>query len=116
VQFCNPMVPMCRSLLISIGLAALLCACGMRTNLQIGALPCPTLLIATGLLDETPGALPPSDDSGGGWVTFGDRQTGQLDKSNADKRGSRRFLEECKRLQDEANPAAKRRTRFLGIF
>ncbi|QIG80128.1 hypothetical protein [Stakelama tenebrarum] len=49
-------------------------------------------------------------------MAFGDRQTGQLDKANADKRGADRFLTECERLQAAAEAEARRKTRFLGIF
>lgn len=75
----------------------------------MGALPCPEILEASGLLNETPGAPLPPSDSAGDWIAFGDKQTGQLDKANGDKRGVRGIVALCKRKQAEADAAAKPR-------
>ncbi|WP_375393079.1 hypothetical protein [uncultured Sphingomonas sp.] len=59
---------------------------------------------AAGLLEPTPGAALPSDSSAGGWIAFGDRQTGQLDKANADKAGVRGILGTCAKAAAAARP------------
>lgn len=64
---------------------------------------------ASGLLEPTPGAALPSDSTAGGWIAFGDRQTGQLDKANADKAGVRGILGTCAAWQAKAAAAAKPR-------
>jgi hypothetical protein len=82
------------------------------------ALPCRELVEASGLLDPTPGAARPQDHSVGEIAAFGDRQTGQLDKSNADKRGVRGILTVCHDAEERARQDAqkKSRRRVLGIF
>lgn len=72
-------------------------------------------MTAAGLLEPTPGASLPSNSTGGEWVAFADRQTGQLDKSNADKAGAQRLYRTCEQLHREALEKARRK-RFLGIF
>lgn len=71
---------------------------------------------ASGLLATTPGAAPPADDTKGEWVAFGDRQTGQLDKANADKTGALGILTTCDEWQKKADAAAAPRPwwRFWG--
>lgn len=64
---------------------------------------------ASGLLEPTPGAALPSDSNAGGWIAYVDRQTGQLDKANADKVGVRGILTTCRAWQDKAAGAAKPR-------
>lgn len=104
-----------RSALTLIALAATLSACVMRTVAPPPALPCPALVKASGLLDQTPGTTLPPDDSKGAWVAFADRQTGQLDKANADKAGAARLLDLCDRLQSETD-AKVRGKRSLRLF
>jgi hypothetical protein len=65
------------------------------------------MVAASGLLNPTPGAALPNNDSKGEWVAFGDRQTGQLDHANNDKEGVRGILTTCKAWQDKAAGAAK---------
>jgi len=62
---------------------------------------------ASGLLTETPGAALPGNDSAGEWIAFADRQTGQLDKANNDKAGTRGILKLCRAWQDKAAAAAR---------
>jgi hypothetical protein len=70
---------------------------------------------ASGLLEPTTGASLPRDDSAGEWIAFGDRQTGQLDKSNADKAGATGILDACAAWQAKAAAAVKPK-RFFGLF
>jgi len=70
---------------------------------------------ASGFLEPTPGAALPANDFAGTWLTFSDRQTAQLDRSNADKAGAQRILEHCAAWQEKAAAAAKPRRRF-GLF
>lgn len=66
---------------------------------------------ASGLLAATPGAPRPRSDAAGEIAAFGDRQTGQLDKANADKAGVERMGETCRRLNAEALDRARRRAK-----
>ena len=73
---------------------------------------------ASGLLDPTPGAARPQSDAVGELAAFGDRQTGQLDKSNADKGGAKRFGDVCLAAQNKALEDARKRNRrkVLGVL
>jgi hypothetical protein len=73
---------------------------------------------SSGLLEPTPGASLPADDTAGEIAAFGDRQTGQLDKANADKRGARGIIQGCDAAQRKALEDAKKRLRrkVLGVF
>lgn len=71
---------------------------------------------ASGLLHPTPGATLPADGSKGEWVGFGDRQTGQLDKANADKDSARAILRMCRVWQDKAAIAARPKPWYRRIF
>ena len=64
--------------------------------------PCLDLVTASGLLEPTPGAARPQSDSVGELAAFGDRQTGQLDKANADKRGAAAVLTTCEAWKAKA--------------
>ena len=90
-------------------LVGALSACAAPIVLTQGALPCGEMVEASGLLEPTPGAALPASDAGGEWVAFGDRQTGQLDKANADKGGVRGILTTCADWQAKAAAAAKPR-------
>lgn len=57
---------------------------------------------ASGLLNPTPGAVRPTNDQVGEIGAFGVRQTGQLDKSNADKAGAGAILDTCNERWREA--------------
>ena len=52
-------------------------------------------MLASGLLEPTPGAPRPANDSVGEFGAFGVRQTGQLDKANADKHAAHGLLTSC---------------------
>ena len=54
------------------------------------------------LRTDVPGAVLPADQSVGSWIVFGDAQTGQLEKSNADKRASIEIVEACEKRDREA--------------
>lgn len=69
------------------------------------------MIAASGLLDLTPGAPLPSNDTAGEIGAFGDRQTGQLDKANADKGGVRRMGDICDEKQKQALANAQRRNK-----
>lgn len=71
---------------------------------------------ASGLLDPTPGAARPANDSVGEIAAFGVRQTGQLDKSNVDKGSAKKILVTCDELWREGLKKAQQRRRFLGIL
>ncbi|MCB1454402.1 MAG: hypothetical protein KDJ43_12220 [Rhizobiaceae bacterium] len=75
------------------------------------ALPCWTLIKASGLLEATAGAPLPVNDTGGEIGAFGDRQTGQLDSANADKAGIKRMGDLCERLNAEALEKSRRRAK-----
>lgn len=70
---------------------------------------------ASGLLQPTPGAALPADASSGEWISFGDRQTGQLDKANANKAGVKGILATCADWQAKAAAMAKPK-KILGLF
>lgn len=111
----NNRAPAIQSALLSIALGATLSACVMRTVAAPNAVQCGQLIKATHLLDPTPGAHLPIDDSKGEWVGFADRQTGQLDKSNADKAGAAEMLDLCISMQAAVDKQLKRK-RVLGLF
>ncbi|QNQ09234.1 hypothetical protein [Sphingomonas alpina] len=48
-------------------------------------------------------------------AAFGVRESGQLDKANADKAGTKGILRVCKSWREKAVQAVKPK-RFLGIF
>ena len=73
------------------------------------------MLKAAGLLQPTPGTPLPASDAAGDWIAFGDRQTGQLDKANADKAGAQRVLDTCAAWQARVGAGARPR-RWLGLF
>ncbi|MFM9827576.1 MAG: hypothetical protein ACKVOB_02375 [Sphingomonas sp.] len=94
---------------------ALLCACTPAIVLTPPAIPCREIVAATGMLEPTPGAALPANDTVGEIAAFGVRQTGQVDKANADKAGVARILQVCDEWRDHAAKAVKRR-RILGMF
>jgi len=51
----------------------------------------------------------------GGWIAFGDAQTGQLDKANGRTVDAIGIVERCEARDREAVSKAKRR-KVLGIF
>ena len=106
--------PMRRALPL-LPLYTMLCACQPHINLSQTAPPCVAIVEASGLLDPTPGATRPGKDSVGELGAFGVRQTGQLDKSNADKGSAKQVLVTCDQLW-RAGLAKAQPHRFLGIF
>lgn len=94
---------------------AALSACGPRIVLTPPALPCADLVTASGLLEPTPGARLPENDTVGEIAAFGDRESGQLDKANADKAGAKGILAVCQKWQATATKQATPK-RFLGLF
>lgn len=68
------------------------------------------MLKASGLLEATTGAPLPGDTVGE-IATFGERQTGQLDKANADKAGAVRLGDTCEAWQQTALERARKRNR-----
>ena len=105
-------------LLASMTLLTGLSACAPSIRTTQDALPCWKLLKASGLLNPTPGAARPQSDEVGEIGSFGDRQTGQLDKSNADKTGATNLGDVCEAEQKKALEDAKKRNRrkVLGVF
>lgn len=60
---------------------------------------------ASGLLLPTPPAALPADDSAGAIGSFGIQQTGQLERSNGDKRAAQAILDTCEEWQAKAGRA-----------
>lgn len=88
-------------------LCTLLSACGTPIVLTPNALPCHQMVQASGLLKPTPGAALPANETIGEIAAFGDRQTGQLDKANADKQGADAIMATCEDWQAKALAAAR---------
>lgn len=72
------------------------------------AVACSTL-IPSSLRSKTPGAEFPSSPETGAWVAFAVAQTGQLDKSNADKSGAIEIVEKCEARDSAARAATVKR-------
>ena len=66
---------------------------------------------ASGLLNPTPGAPLPRNDTVGEIAAFGDRQTGQLDRANVEKDGARRIMTTCDQYQRKALERAQQRNK-----
>jgi hypothetical protein len=64
---------------------------------------------ASGLLNRTPGAPLPADNTAGALAIFGIQQTGQVERANADKDGIGGILDTCKAWQDKAAKEAQPR-------
>lgn len=113
-------------------LLLMLSACGTHFDLSAIAPPCAPLVEASGLLMATPSAPPPPaiaaimehptiTDPGqplliGQLGVFGDAQTGQLDKSNAEKAGALRILQACEQRNARAIEAVRPHGLGWGIF
>lgn len=64
--------------------------------------------------EPVPGADLPEGDIVGDWISFGDRQTAQLDKANGRQTDTLHIIGECER---RAKAAVQRsRPKFLGVF
>jgi hypothetical protein len=81
-----------------------LSACAPHIIYNRPASACSTLVPST-LRSDTPGASLPLDGTQGAWVVFGDAQTGQLEKSNVDRRASIEIVEACEKRDREAEEA-----------
>lgn len=66
---------------------------------------------ASNLLAPTPGAPLPASDLISDIAVFADRQTGQLDKANADKSAARAILLSCEEYEAKALKEAQRRVK-----
>lgn len=71
-------------------------------------------LIPDSWREAVPGAPLPKGDTVGEWVTFGDAQTGQLDKANGRTADTVGIIERCEKR--DAAAVKKARPKFLGIF
>lgn len=92
---------------------ALLGGCVSSPPIISAASSCSTLLP-----DEwragVPGAPLPSGNTVGDWITFGDAQTAQLDKSNDRYIAAVGIVSRCEERDKQAVKAA--RPKFLGLF
>lgn len=66
---------------------------------------------ASNLLSPTPGAPLPASDQVSEIAAFADRQTGQLDKANADKSAARHLLQSCEEFEAKALENALQRAK-----
>lgn len=64
--------------------------------------------------EPVPGADLPDGNTVGDWVSFGDRQTAQLDKANGRMADTLHIVGECERRAAQA--VERSRPKFLGIF
>ncbi len=79
--------------------------------------PCIQILLASGLLDETPGADKSLiDGTGGGLGAYAIAEAGQRVKANLDKATARRIGTKCDAQWAAALEKAKPRRKFLGLF
>ena len=65
-------------------------------------------------LAGVPSAPLPDGQTVGGWITFADAQSGQLDKANDRYRSGVGIVARCERRDRES--VKKSRPRFLGLF
>jgi len=97
-----------------------LSACSMfsvRPVLTAQNSPCMSILLASGLLDETPGADKSLiDGTGGGLGAYAIAEAGQRVKANIDKATAKRIGTKCDAKWAAALAQAKPRRKFLGIF
>lgn len=81
--------------------------------------PCPRMLLATHLLDPTPGTpVSTIDGTAGGNDAFGLGEAGARVSANIDKARAREFMTACPAEWAEAMKRAQKavRPRFLGVF
>lgn len=89
-----------------------LSACTTPITIASPATPCSTL-IPSSLRDKTPGSPLPSEPTAGEWIAFGAAQTGQLDKSNADRSAAIEIVEKCEARDAAARAATVKHKRLL---
>ena len=70
---------------------------------------------ASGLETPTEHATAPNEPTMGAWIDYGNRETGQVDKANADKRAIVGIGKTCDKWMNLAKEKVERR-KFLGIF
>ena len=104
-----------RWILLSMLLAAALSACTPSIVMNRPASSCLTL-VPEALRADTPGAPLPAGQEVGPWVAFGVAQTGQLSKSNVDKRSVVEILTACEKRDAEAVKAITRKPFLKRIF
>lgn len=75
-----------------------------------GALNCGALIGPT-LRTDVAGADLPADNTVGGWVAFGDAQTGKLEDANGRRAAVVEIVDNC-----QAEQTRLTRPRFLGLF
>ena len=97
-----------RWILLCIAPACALSACTPPITIATPAAACSTL-IPSSLRDKTPGAPMPSAATAGAWEAFAVQQTGQLDKSNADRAASIEIVEKCEARDAAARQATVKR-------
>lgn len=116
-MFGKPRMRACR-LAVSLTLPFALSAClTTRPTLNGQNSPCMKILLASGLLDPTPGADKGLiDGSAGGLGAYAVGEAGQRVKANIDKATAKRIGSTCDAEWSAALKAAQPRKRFLGVF
>lgn len=71
---------------------------------------------ASGLAEATPHAALPEDDTAGAWVDYGNRESGQLDQSNADKRAITGIGKTCDAMAVEAQKKSEHKPFWKRVF
>lgn len=89
----------------------------LKSSLNSQNSPCMAILLASGLLDETPGASKSLiDGTAGGLGAFAIAEAGQRVKANIDKATAKRIGSSCDAQWAAALAKAQPRRKFLGIF
>jgi hypothetical protein len=115
-MFAKLRTPTLRSL-ASLPLCCALCAClTLHPQLNSQDSPCIRILLASGLLEQTPGAAKGQiDGTAGGLGDYAVAETGQLVKANIDKATAKKIGASCDAEWTAALKAAQHK-KFLGIF
>ncbi len=71
---------------------------------------------ASGLESRVPHAPLPADNSGGAWVDFGNRESGQTDKANNRGDGILGIGQTCERWQQDAKKKIEKKPLLKRIF
>lgn len=91
------------SLLIWIWPVVALSACTTVVQTTLNAEHCFTRMVdASGLAKDTPHAPLPENDTAGAWVDYGNRESGQVDIANSDKRAITGIGKTCDAMAVEA--------------
>lgn len=95
--------------LLSMPLVFALSACTTVVQVTPTADRCFTRMTAnSGLTEDTPHASLPSSPTVGAWIDYGNRESGQTDKANADKRAITAIGKTCDEMRVEAQEKAKK--------